>query len=128
MYRYRMNRPTYWLSLAIVVVVLIALVSMGWTHGGMEMAMLAIGVPRLHDIGRSGWVVVGVIAGEFVAIFAPLALGAGVDAVAIMAGVVFLVVIGLGVWLGCIPGESETNKWGDPPQPGVHFGGARQRG
>ena len=128
MHRYRMNRRTYWVSLAIVLVGLGILVSAGWTHGGLELAMVAIGIPRLHDIGRSGWIVGGVIAGEFVAIFGALLSGGGSVAIAITGGLIVLIVAGLAIWLGLIPGESGPNKWGDQPPSGVHLWGARSRG
>jgi uncharacterized membrane protein YhaH (DUF805 family) len=116
-----MNRPTYWLCYLLFMAVVSVLAYLGKLTGVMEAAMLGLGVPRLHDIGRSGWIVVGVIGIETAVIFGVAATGASVDAVLITAGVIFLVIASLGVWLGLIPGQAEANKWGEPPLPGIQL-------
>ena len=69
MFKYRMNRPTYWLCYVIFMVAVSFLAYIGKLNGGMEMAMIVIGIRRLHDIGRTGWIVGGVILAEVVIMF-----------------------------------------------------------
>jgi uncharacterized membrane protein YhaH (DUF805 family) len=83
-------------------------------------ALVFICVPRLHDIGRSGWWVA-----------APLALGyvGGLAAALLLPSETAKTVIGsippiiplLFVWLGVMPGDPEANGFGDPPPPGLQF-------
>ena len=94
----------------------------------MELMMISVGVPRLHDIGRSGWIVVGAIGIEIVVVFGALFAGASADDLELTSGVVFLVIAALGVWLGAIPGQAQPNKWGDPPLPGIRFGRPLRQG
>ena len=84
------------------------------------MMMVLIGVPRLHDIGRSGWIVGGAILAEAVVILT-VAVVASIDTLMIAGGLIFFAIVGLGIWLGTIPGQSEANQWGDPPGPGIRF-------
>jgi uncharacterized membrane protein YhaH (DUF805 family) len=121
MLKYRMNRPTYWLCFVIFVAAGCALAYLGKLNGGMEMAMLVIGVPRLHDIGRSGWIVGAVILAEVMIVVGILLAGASVDTLEIAGGVIVLAVAALGIFLGIIPGESGPNKWGEQPGRGVQF-------
>jgi uncharacterized membrane protein YhaH (DUF805 family) len=125
--KYRINRPTYWVSYVAFMALVSALICIGKVHGIMESAMLALGVPRLHDIGRSGWVVVGVIGIEFALLVGLAVAGADIDTILISAGAIFFAIAALGIWLGLIPGQPEANKWGDPPLPGVRFGKPEKR-
>jgi uncharacterized membrane protein YhaH (DUF805 family) len=118
-----MNRPTYWLCYVLFMLIVSVLVFSGTPpKGGMELMMIFIGIPRLHDIGRSGWLVGIAIIGEIIVIFGALFAGASVDTLEITAGVVFLVIAALGIWLGLISGDAQANTWGEPPQPGIRFG------
>ena len=126
MLRYRINRPTYWLCYGIFIVAVSVLAYLGKLNGGMEIAMIMVGVPRLHDIGQSGWIVGGLIATEILVIGGVLLSGAGVDAIQIAGGLIFFAIAALGIWLGIIPGESEANKWGDPPAQGFQWGKPRK--
>jgi len=118
-----MNRPTYWLYFILIMLTITAFVLLGRPlKGGMELMMVVIGIPRLHDVGRSGWIVGGVIVAEVAIIFGALFAGASTDTLRITAGVVFLAVAALGIWLGLISGDPETNRWGERPQPGLRFG------
>ena len=123
-----MNRPTYCLCFLIFAVAVTVLAYLGKLNGGMELMMISVGVPRLHDIGRSGWIVVGAIGIEIVVVFGALFAGASADDLELTSGVVFLVIAALGVWLGAIPGQAQPNKWGDPPLPGIRFGRPLRQG
>lgn len=123
MFKYRMNRPTYWLCFGLVMLIITVFVLIGKPlKGGMELMMMFIGIPRLHDIGRSGWLVGATILGEVIILFGALFAGASVDTLEITAGGVFLLVAALGVWLGLIAGDDHANRWGEPPLPGIRFG------
>ena len=117
----RMNRPTYWLSLGIVVVIYALLIAFTTKPPAIaEVLMILLGVPRLHDIGRSGWWIALLFVFEIAAVgigfmLLPLAM------VMIVAGLVlFIMLIAMGI-LGCIPGDSGPNVFGEPPGPGVSF-------
>jgi uncharacterized membrane protein YhaH (DUF805 family) len=119
--KYRINRPTYWLCNVFVAVILGVLAYFGKLNGGMEMMMVLIGVPRLHDIGRSGWLVGAAIVAEIVVVVA-VAIFASMDTLEIVGGLIVLTIAVLGIWLGMIPSQSGANKWGEPPGPGIRFG------
>ncbi|HWU79595.1 MAG TPA: DUF805 domain-containing protein [Caulobacter sp.] len=117
-----MNRATYWAMLGLIVAL---------TAGGAalfhkppkvtEIVLLFICIPRLHDVGRSGWWAGGVMLAEIaVAFAAPFVLG-DVEAAAVAMGVVVLVLIGLLAWLGAMRGQAEVNRFGPPPSPGLWF-------
>lgn len=89
----------------------------------MEILMIAIGVPRLHDIGRSGWIAVGVLVLEVVIVVTPVLFGGGPDDILIAGGVAVLLIALLAIWLGSIPGQPHDNKWGPPPAPGLNLSG-----
>lgn len=125
MLKYRINRATYWLCFGIVVVVLGLLVYIGKLNGGMEMAMIVVGVPRLHDIGRSGWLVGAAIGAEILIMVGLLFAGASVDTIEVSGGLIALSITILGVWLGIVRGQPVANKWGEPPNAGIQFGGRK---
>jgi uncharacterized membrane protein YhaH (DUF805 family) len=119
----RINRPTYFMGLAIVALfwgisMMFALKIPG------EVFALLIAVPRLHDIGRSGWWAGAAVLVELVVAIGGLtvaaAAGAQIWASLIILGVVTAYWVLL-IWLGCIPGQAQTNSYGDPPPPGVSF-------
>ena len=119
-YNYRMNRTTYAVYLAGFVIVYTILVStMTRPPALAEVLVALIGIPRLHDIGRSGWWLVVLLAGEFVAI----AIGwpGGEDGILIAAGLYFFFGLLVLVVLGFIPGQSDANRWGEPPPPGFRW-------
>jgi uncharacterized membrane protein YhaH (DUF805 family) len=119
--KYRINRPTYWLSYVVFMVVVSVLAYIGRLNGGMELMMVVIGVPRLHDIGRSGWLVGAAILAEIVVIVA-VSIVASLDTLEIVSGLLFFTIAVLGIWLGAIRGQSGANQWGEPPGPGIRFG------
>jgi uncharacterized membrane protein YhaH (DUF805 family) len=117
----RTNRATYWLCLAIIVLLLfLANIVARKPIALSEVVLVILCVPRLHDIGRSGWFMVGPLVFEVVgAVLGFTLLPAGV-AMSAMVGVT-LVIIGLVIWLGTIPGQPAANRFGEPPAPGIPF-------
>lgn len=118
---WRMNRTTYWLNFAAVVAIFVAIVSFTSKPPGiLELAMVLLCVPRLHDVGLSGWYVLfgfGIEIAGLVLAFVYLPL----DEVMVAAGGIVVVLMALMIWLGCIKGQAEANAWGDPPGRGYHF-------
>jgi uncharacterized membrane protein YhaH (DUF805 family) len=115
----RINRTSYW---AFVVALVAIAAALRWASGKQtgisEVFLLAITVPRLHDIGRSGWWAGGVILAEIglaviVAATLPkeMALGA--------LGLFVLFIAILMIVLGCLPGDPEANQFGEPPPRGL---------
>ncbi len=116
---YRMNRLTYSVLLASFVVVVTIILQFTDRPGPTEVLAAFIVVPRLHDIGRSGWWYVALVACEFAAI----AIGwqGGTDGILIAGGVFMLLALVVLTVLAFIPGEPQENRWGLPPEFGFHL-------
>jgi uncharacterized membrane protein YhaH (DUF805 family) len=71
------------------------------------------GIPRLHDIGRSGWWAVGVLA--FVAGAVAAASTVGALMVPPMRYLGVRLEAALILWLGVAEGEAVENRFGPPP-------------
>jgi uncharacterized membrane protein YhaH (DUF805 family) len=119
----RINRARYWLFLAIVAAIYGALSA--FPHSGhisvSELVLIAICVPRLHDVGLTGWVAAIPLAIEIIAVLTSVLLLPSELAPAAMG----LVVIGLAILLiilGAIPGQKAANRFGPPPRPWLGFG------
>ena len=119
--RGRFNRATYWLCLCILVgaVALMSAVGIRPPRVGEGMLVLMC-VPRLHDLGKSGWWVLIPIGIELVTIVTAVAVLSPEDA-SIVFGAVFLAVAGFIVVLGLIPGQPHANRFGDPPKSPFAF-------
>lgn len=111
----------FWLCVAIIAVLYI--VSNLYLERNVpvsEVVLIILCVPRLHDIGRSGWLVAPPLALEIGAAVAAFSLLPADRALPVM-GVVTLIIAALVVWLGCIPGDPAANRFGEPPSPGIKF-------
>jgi uncharacterized membrane protein YhaH (DUF805 family) len=117
----RMNRAGYWLCVAIIAVLYFAMNFVFRTRTPIsEVVLIFLCVPRLHDIGRSGWLVLIPLAlevGGAIAAFSSLPPGTGL---AVM-GVIVLLIAGLIIWLGCVRGDQSANRFGEAPSPGIEF-------
>lgn len=121
MIEYRVNRVTYWFSLGLLLAMTFAARYVSSKPFTVSEGIVAVFcVPRLHDIGKSGWIAIGLVAVEFVLLLVS-------DANLTLVGIYVLTMIGLIIWLGCIPGDAQPNKWGDPPQPGLSLGKRRKQ-
>lgn len=83
-----------------------------------EFLLILLGVPRLHDIGKSGWLVLWPIGLEIVGLIVALGFLPLDSAMAVM-GVVASIIFGLMIWLGCLRGEDAENRFGPPPSSGI---------
>src|SRR3569833_2857759 len=87
-----------------------------------EVVWVLICIPRLHDIGRSGWwVAPPLMAGIVLGIGAALVLKAGQIEAAV--GVGALILLGLIAWLGWVWGVAGPNRFGEAPPPGFEVQG-----
>ena len=127
MMRFRINRSTYWTILLVSLAVIFGLVAAGIKPPGIEFLMVAVGIPRLHDIGRSGWYVAVLLLVEIGVVFGALFAGQDKDGILLVGGILVIVVLALATWLGLIKGDSIPNKWGDPPTPGINFAAGKAR-
>jgi len=111
----RMNRATYFAMLALIVAILTAIVSFDKKPPGvLEVLIVFIGVPRLHDFGRSGWWIVLIFTIEIAAIVVGLVFVPLAD-FGIVAGLTVLLIFAALIVLGCIKGDEAANAFGDPP-------------
>jgi uncharacterized membrane protein YhaH (DUF805 family) len=120
-YNYRMNRATYGVLLAGLVVAYVVLVNTMKHPPGAELVVAIIAVPRLHDVGRSGWWLLILFVGELVAV--GIGWPGGAEGILIAGGFYVLLCLALLVVLGFIPGQRTANSWGEPPVRGFHFNG-----
>lgn len=86
-----------------------------------EWLALLLAMPRLHDVGRSGWWVGGALIAEIVLVILALALLPSIDDALIAGGVFVMVILCLMIWLGCIPGDPQPNAYGKPPPSGYSW-------
>lgn len=117
----RTNRAMYWLCVGIVVAfaVVMAFARPGGP-GVSEFVLIIVCIPRLHDIGRSGWWVLAGLAVEVAGVFGGLFLFPA-QALLVM-GAMNVVLFGFLVWLGALPGQPFDNRFGPPPPPGLSSG------
>ena len=116
-----MNRPTYLTIFALIVVMYGALVAFMEKPPGIgEVIMISLGVPRLHDLGRSGWWIAVPIVLELVAIVCSVIFLPMGDLL-IVAGLVVLLMAVMMLVLGLIPGQPGANAYGEAPPPGMAF-------
>ena len=120
-YNGRINRATYWVWFALVAAlyVVLSVVLPGRTTVS-EVVLIIVCVPRLHDIGRSGWLVLGPLALEIAVVVAGMALLPAANLL-MVGGVATLVILAAMIWLGAIPGEPTANRFGEPPAPSIQL-------
>ena len=119
-FAYRINRPTYGVLLLGFVMLYALLVYTMARPPGAEAGAILLLVPRLHDIGRSGWWAGILIIAEIVVIGIGMAAG-DAEGIAIAGGIFVMVALIALVVIAFIPGQSRPNRWGDPPPPGISF-------
>lgn len=116
----RLNRVTYWALLGLGAVIMLGGAALFHKPPRInEVVLLFVCIPRLHDIGRSGWWAAGVVLFEWVFAFGLIYLFPSVEQASIAMGVLVLAILGLLIWLGAIRGQIEDNRFGPPPKPGL---------
>ena len=115
----RGNRARYWTSIALLAAfMLVGRLLLHWEGSISEVLLAFLCVPRLHDIGRSGWWMLLLIPIEVMTIVGMSVSLAGAELLVLAANVLLLLLI---VALGLIPGQREANRFGLPPAPGLLF-------
>lgn len=117
----RINRLTYWLALLAVAVINAILTRViDKSAPALFVLIVIIAVPRLHDIGRTGWWALGTVAGEFLAgIAIALLLPEAIRLYALFG--VMSVVAGLIILVGAWPGQALPNRFGPQPARGISY-------
>ena len=107
------------MAVAVAICVAIGLI-MHSPFQGAPLLLLIIAVPRLHDIGKSGWWALGVLAVEFLA---GMAIGKFLPPEQLLSAITAtaLVVVALAILLGCLPGQGEPNRYGPVPASGLSY-------
>jgi uncharacterized membrane protein YhaH (DUF805 family) len=124
----RLNRAWYWLCLIVLAALYTALSVFGEKHAAVsEVVLLFLCVPRLHDIGLSGWWFAAAFGLEIAVVAASLILLPLSHALIPMGLFVLFAFIAM-TWLGIRPGEPGTNRFGDAPPPGLSFKRTTQAG
>ena len=108
------------MTLGLVVVAYAIMISFMKRPPGAEVIIVMVTVPRLHDIGWSGWWMLLFIGGEILAILLGLQLG-GAEGIMIAGGLFVLVTLLVLIVIALIPGEPVPNRWGNPPPRGISF-------
>jgi uncharacterized membrane protein YhaH (DUF805 family) len=115
----RASRSVFWQYILVYVVIAVLLALLGLRlvvnliHLALFLPTLAVCVRRLHDLGKSGWLVLlplipGALLAAFIFIFWPLAMVAG------FAG---LICTGYLIYLYAQPSAAGSNQFG--PEPGA---------
>jgi len=114
--RGRINRATYWLLLGgfAAFYVIVSMIGVRPPRIG-EGLLIFLCVPRLHDLGKSGWWVVIPLSIELGAVIVAIAAFSGEEGYVLLGGAA-LIIAGFIVVLGLIPGQPRANRFGEPPK------------
>jgi uncharacterized membrane protein YhaH (DUF805 family) len=108
----RSGRKEYWLYIGVFLAfsALMAILRPDFGQAGAFGFLVAVWARRFHDLGRTGWWALAVVAVQF-ALIVP-AMGLGEDAVLLVSAATSTLAI---VVMGAIPGQPHDNLFG-PPQ------------
>jgi uncharacterized membrane protein YhaH (DUF805 family) len=110
-WKLRINRPSYWAFMGILLGTPYALSRLELTPPTVVLLLIfAICAMRLHDLGLSGWWALPV--GSIPALHGMLGQTHLMAAILMAAGIAIMA-------LGLFPGQREQNKYGPLPQPGL---------
>ncbi|MBO9712912.1 DUF805 domain-containing protein [Sphingomonas sp.] len=124
----RSNRATYWTLFAVLAGLFLLARVLGVTPPGLgELALVMLAVPRLHDLGLTGWLVAMPIAGEIVFVGLLIRANVPVEAMLEAIGLLVVAILAMLVVLGSVPGNRAANRFGEPPAPGSGLLPKRQR-
>lgn len=118
----RINRTTFWLAIGVIVIFYIVLNLLSTKPQGVQEFVLAMAcVPRLHDIGKSAWWAFVAFVVEIVVVVGAFAV-LPAQFVSLPVALFTLILAGLIIWLGLIPGDPLANRFGEPPSRGISYG------
>ena len=113
MFKGRLNRAFFWCLLALYLAIYYFIRSFGEKLEAGEFLIAILCIPRLHDIGRTGWYFLIPVTIELLAVIAMFIFNETILSLNI-AGLAFMIFI---VVLGLIPGQPVSNRFGDQPKP-----------
>jgi len=122
----RLSRGMYWFVLGITasmylwVWIYLSINMIGANHiTGNAFILVALCVPRLHDMGKSGWFVLFVGVPILVAaMIGPYFSLDGQNAIALL---MVSAIAGFVIMLGIVRSDPKPNRWGEPPDLGLAF-------
>ena len=117
---YRTNRATYAVTMAAFIAFVALMVATVGKPGPTEVIAAFVVIPRLHDIGRSGWWYLPILIGSVLIAVVAVQTG-GLEAAQTALGAYAFLVLLLFAILALIPGQPKANKWGEPPEPGINW-------
>jgi uncharacterized membrane protein YhaH (DUF805 family) len=110
----RSSRREYWIHLALLCAIGLALDAPPAIGMGLGVVMLLVQVRRVHDFGRSAWWAVAAWLAPMAAL--PAYFVAGENGALLLALPIEIAGI---IWVGAIPGEMHENRFGPPPPFGL---------
>ena len=138
----RIGRQEYWIAFLMMLGASVVLRFIPFLGGILSLALIypqvCVGSKRLHDMGRSGFLMLApygicVVAGILAAIFGGMAamsgmfsghsaaVGAGLAGLGMafgMLGLGVLIAFGFVIWVGVTPGQVGENRYGPEPSTG----------
>ena len=119
-FAFRINRPTYGVLLVGYLLLYALIFNLVARPPGAEFGAVVLLIPRLHDLGRSGWWAGILIVAEIVVIGIGLAAG-DAQGIIIAGGLFVMLAVVAMVVIAFVPGQLRRNRWGEPPPPGFNF-------
>lgn len=117
----RINRATYWVIVGVAIAAaLISAIVFKRPMLAAQAVLLMAAMLRLHDLGRTGWWAGAFYIAEMALIFGGI-LVIPPQVYQNVLGLIVLVLAGLLIWLGALPGEAAENRFGPPPPKGLSF-------
>jgi uncharacterized membrane protein YhaH (DUF805 family) len=114
----RLNRALYWSVFSLLFLLVLVMRFVFGLQATLSLAgLICIAIPRLHDIGRTGWLVAIPMGLELA--MGWLVPGTPDHAQLLALNAVSLLVLSSVVWLGSVRGQPETNRFGPPPPSGI---------
>jgi uncharacterized membrane protein YhaH (DUF805 family) len=120
MFQYgRINRATYWLGFDVLATIYAVLNLMSSKQVAVsEVALAVLSVPRLNNVGKSAWWAGAAFILEVAVVLTALTI-LPIRWALVTSSVFVIVLAGLLIWLGIIPGQPAANRYGEPPALGI---------
>jgi uncharacterized membrane protein YhaH (DUF805 family) len=118
----RMNRTTYWTCMVLVFALGLFTAFVLEKKSGYvsEVILVLICLPRIHDLGKSGWIIGGTLIAYLIIVISIVST-LDLDTAQIWLGTLNLFIVAMLIWLGMLPGQPIANAYGEPTQPGISF-------
>jgi uncharacterized membrane protein YhaH (DUF805 family) len=118
MFKGRLNRIQYWGCLLLLGVLFYAIRAVDQKATLSEVVIAFISIPRLHDMGKTGWWIALPIGFEIASVVLLFASRLDPEIVIGLVGLTFILfLLVIGIW----PGQRGANRFGEP-RPGLGFG------